>query len=295
MTKAALRPLNTRPIHAVIDGMTYTAVDADLIARRAFEAIDAARPDLRHAVATNFVDALATPEADKGALIARGSESLVSLCTQPGLPAPPVFLALSAAPAPLPATATIADARKWVLAWETAPSDNAITTMLTTDPLPDDSVEATPFERALLALNLDAIAATPVDAVDYPMPEVPDGPASGSATLDVAERAAVRAVASNGVAVTAVQSQIFEPVVDRNEEIAATLDEIAALEPSRVEVWYEASLVRLPVLLVIDNFDVPLVEGAIAQWRAQTEAPPDGELLFDVTAARLRLRRVVIR
>ncbi|HYR30256.1 MAG TPA: hypothetical protein VEU30_17470, partial [Thermoanaerobaculia bacterium] len=68
---------------------------------------------------------MATPdgfESEKAALIARGSESLVSLCTQPGLPPPPVFLALSATPAPLPSPATIAGARKWVLAWETAPS-----------------------------------------------------------------------------------------------------------------------------------------------------------------------------
>ncbi len=284
-----IRPLNTRPIRATVDGRVYDGVDADALARHVFEQIDAMDTELKPVIAKNFVEALFSGGDDeKAALIAAGSESLASLYEpMRGLPAPPVVI-VSAAPAPLP------DYRKWVLTWHVQ-SDDVVGTAFSTEPLEDYTVEATPYERALLAFDLAAIAATPVDAKIHPAMDVPTGPKSGSAVFDVTESMGIRAVAIRNQVTAAYQSEILAPSIDRVEEVALSLQEIAALTPTRVEVWYEHELTRLPVLLVIEHFDIPLVEGAIAQWRAQTEAPPDGELVFDVTAARLRLRRVVIR
>ena len=284
-----MRLLNTRPIRATIDGRVYESVDADALARHVFEQIDAMETELKPAIAKNFVDALFTGgDEERAALIAAGSQSLASLY-EPlrGLPPPPVAI-VSAAPAPMP------DYRRWVLTWD-VPSDDVAGTAFSTEPLPDYTVEATPYERALLASDVAAIAATPVDPQSHLPIEVPTGPKSGSATFDVTESMGIRAVAIRGEATAAYQSEILAPAIDRVEEVALSMEEIAALAPSRVEVWYEHELSRLPVLLVLENFDIPLVEGAIAQWRTQTEAPPDGELVFDVTAARLRLRRVVVR
>lgn len=284
-----MRLLNTRPIRATVDGRVYESVDADALARHVFEQIDAMETELKPVIAKNFVEALFTgSEDEKAALIAAGSQSLASLYEPTrGLPPPPVVI-VSAAPAPLP------DYRRWVLTWDVQ-SDDVAGTAFSTEPLPDYTVEATPYERALLAFDVAAIAATPVDPQTHPPFEVPSGPKSGAATFDFTESMGIRAVAMRNQATTAYQSEVLAPAIDRVEEVALSLQEIAALSPSRVELWYERELSRLPVLLVIENFDVPLVEGAIAQWRAQTEAPPDGELVFDVTAARLRLRRVVLR
>lgn len=284
-----MRLLNTRPIRATVGGRVYESIDADALARHVFEQIDAMETELKPVIAKNFVEALFTgSNEEKAALIAAGSQSLASLYEPPrGLPPPPVVI-VSAAPAPMP------DYRQWVLTWNVQ-SDDVAGTAFSIEPLPDYTVEATPYERALLALDFAAIAATPVDPQTHPPMEVPNGPKSGEATFDVTESMGIRAVAIRDGATTAYQSEVLAPAIDRIETIALSLETIAALAPSRVEVWYEHELSRLPVLLVIDNFDVPLVEGAIAEWRVQTEAPPDGELIFDVTAARLRLRRVVLR
>ena len=312
MSTVALRPLNTLPIRATVGGKVYESVDADFIARYAFMQIGGAA--LKAKIATSFVDALAAwtggPGSDdelneaKAKLIARGTESLASLYDIEGpvrqLPSPPV-VAVSAAPAPV---STIAEAHKWVLTWETAATDDLIVTEVVTEPGAQPVAEATPFELALLARDAEALASTPVEAAIHTL-TIPAGPASGSAVVE-GERAAIRAysVRNHGlpdgfVYAISSQSEMLEPFLDRNEEITATsLDEIAALDPSRVEVWYEHSAPltqRVPVVLVLERFDVPLVLDAIDQWRAQKLAPPDGEMIFVVTAARVRLSRVVVR
>jgi hypothetical protein len=320
MSDVALRPLNTSPIRATVGGQVYEAIDADETARRAFEQIDAMTSELKPAIAANFVEGLAAwtgePGTDdefdqaKSALVAAGSQSLAALYERAmpmrALPAPPV-VEVAASAAPLPDFPTIDDARKWILSWRVQPFAelDLVVTEVSTRPAENATVEATPYELALLALDLEALATTPVAAAVAPLPAVPNGPASGSAILNAGERAGVRAyvIRNDGypagfVYVAEGQSEILSPKVDRLEEIFVTsLDEITPLAPSRVEVWYESGqplTTRMPVLLVIDSFDAAMVADAIEQWRAQTEPPPDGELIFDVTAAGLRLRRVVV-
>lgn len=312
MPEVALRPLNTLPIRLGLDGKQYEAIDADVIARLAFMQIG--DPELRATIAANFVNALAAwtgePGSDeefrgaKATLIARGTESLASLYDVDGpvrnLPSPPVFLSVSAEPAP---ATTIAEAHKWVLTWETAASEDLIVTEIVTEPYVQPVAEATAFERALLAADANAIALTPIESAIHAV-AIPNGPASGSAVIE-GDRAAVSAftVRNQGlpdgfVYAIASQSELLAPFLERHEELTASLDDIAKLSPSRVEVWYEfgAPLTqRLPVVLVLEQFDGPLVLGAIDQWRAQTLAPPDGEMIFVVTAARMRLNRVVVR
>ena len=327
----ALRPLNTSLIRATIDtgGRTWSfeGVDADLVAHRVFAVIDSTAPELRPVIAAKVVEALAAWTGEAGSadeletakrdLVSRLSVSLAAAYeseTPSRRVPPPPLLAVTASAAPLPPSPTLADAREWMLTWDAQPmepsTDIARTELIEASPPSPPPLEATPFERALLAFDaapdaatLQAIAVTPVDAPVAALPPIPSGPQSGSVVLDVSERMGVRAVVvrNHGYADPFVyvmaQSEVVEPMIDRSEEIGiASLDEITALSPSRVEVWFESRdpVTRVPVVLVIDQFDVSLVEGAIGQWRQMT-APPDGEFIFDVTAARLRLRRVVLR
>lgn len=331
MSDVALRPLNTSLVRASIevDGRTlsFESIDIDVIASQVFAAIDAMETDLKPQIAANFVDALAawtgepgTPEEFERAkreLTASLSRSLAAAYEheKPRRGHPfPTSLTVAAAPAPLPDDPAVEDARKWVLTWEAVPMEPSdhVVTWLSTDAAGDGVLEASAFERALLALDvapgeetLRAIATTPIEA-PVRSRVIPTGPARGSATFDNDQRMGVRAVTIRNagfpdgfVYVAQLQSEIFQPSIERVERITIdSLDEITTLAPSRVEVWYEHGQPlprRMPVVLVLEQFDPAMVEAAIAAWRAQTEAPPDGEFCFDVTAARLRLRNVVLR
>lgn len=331
MSDVALRPLNTSLVRASIevDGRTlsFESVDIDVIASQVFAAIDAMETDLKPAIAAKLVDALAawtgqpgTPEQFEEAkreLTASLSRSLASAYERetPRRAHPfPTSLTVEAASAPLASRATIDDARKWILMWEASPiepSDHVVTWLSTDGAATDGVIDASAFERALLAFHvapgeetLRAIAATPIE-VPAPSRLIPTGPATGYATFDNTQRMGVRAVTirnagfPDGFVYTAeLQSEIFAPAIERAERITIdSLDEVAALAPARVEVWYEYGnplSLRLPVVLVLEQFDSAMVEAAIAAWHAQTDVPPDGQFCLDVTAERLRLRNVAL-
>ena len=328
MADVALQPLNTRLVRATVerDGQTFTyqSIDVDRIAATVFAAVDATDTDAKADIAAKLVEALAAWTGEPGTaeefdaakrdLTAELSRSLTSVDARElplrRFPFPPV-VHVAAAPAPLPESPTIADARKWVLTWEAlSPESDADTiyTELSSRPGPAlESIEATAFERALLAFDgsVTAIASAPIEKVTVPLPTLPAGPPSGSAILDFTESTGVRAVLVRNAGLPAgfvyaveTQSEVLARAIDRDEEIVAkSLEDITALNPSRVEVWFEGGqpAIRLPVVLILEQFDADLVTQAMAEWRRQTEAPPDGEFLFDVTAARLRLKRVLLR
>lgn len=318
MPRVGFRPLNTSLINADIGTAAFRSIDPDVVARRVFARID--DPAAKASIATNYVEALAiwigepgTPEEftqAKDALIARLTQSLSAayeneepLRAYPPLP----MVIVDSAPAPLGEKPSIDDARKWVLSWNAAtsnPSDEIRTALSGEPSFENPTAEATAYERALLACDADlneqtiaALAATPVNPPPIERPALPDGPATGSAKINAGDPMGVRATIIRNVYTASIQSPVLDPFLDRDEEIAvATLEELQVLQPTNIAVSYEHSepRQRVPVLLVNGPFDTTGITSAIDEWR-KTQMPPDGEFIFDVTAARLRLRRVVVR
>lgn len=324
MTDIALRPFSTSLIKATIDAggrtLEFHAVDPDTIARFAFHEIDTMNTELRPVIAARLVEALATWVGEPGteeelqqakeALTKQLSESLASAYERAvprrEAPAPPV---INATATPLPNPSTVAEARKWVLTWETLSLDpyDSVRADLIAEPVERaGDVEATAFERALLAFHiapdeetLSVLATTPIEIRSPLAASIPTGPASGTAVFDAGEAMGVRAVVVRNdgfpdafVYTAEGSSEIFQPTIERKEELGVTsLDEIAALAPSRVEVRCG----NVPVLIAGDPFDAGAVRERIDEWRRERETPPDAEIIFDITAACLRLRRVVWR
>lgn len=320
--RVALRPINTSLIDADLDTHTLRSVDPDVIARRVFAKIGTS-PE----IAANFVEGLATwtgqpgtaeeLEEAKKALVARLSESLTAAYEDDVPvrvhPAPPVAT-VSSAPAPLSENPTVEDARRWILTWNAEPErpSDLIRTALSTDPVTMTTVAASPYERALLACEIDLndetrakLASTPIDPpTNDEKPAVPNGPASGSMSFDAGQAMGVRAtvVRNEGfpppfVYVVSALSEVLNPFIERDDVIAiANLDELETLSPTSIAVSYEHSdpPERVPVLLANGPFDADTLGRAVDDWK-ETQQPPKGQFVFDVTADHLRLRRVVIR
>ncbi len=292
MSGVRFRPINTSLIDAEVGGHVFRSVDADAIARRVFARIDAVADEATiERIARNFVDGLAVEGCEL-------PDRLSALYQDDDLrvyPAPPI-VTVEGTPAASPF--------KWMLTWSTSSPDGVIGTELSTERYENPTAEATPYELALLACDIELndetlaqLATTPVNPAPITTPSLPDGPASGSATFNVNEPMGVRATVVRGFYSVSVQSPVLDPFVDRDEEIVvASLDELASLKPDSIAVSYEHGdpRQRVPVLLANGPFDAAALTAAVNDWRT-TQKPPDGEMIFDVTAARLRLRRVVIR
>ncbi len=318
--RVALRPINTSLIDPDLGTHTFRSVDSDLIARRVFEKIGTSAE-----IAANFVEGLAawTGEPGTAGEFARAKQELTAKLSQSlsaayeddvpvrAYPSPPV-VTVKSDPAPLPENPTVEDARRWILTWNTEPErpSDIIRTALSTEPVVVATVDASPFERALLACEVDLndatlgqLASTPIDPPKTNKSSVPNGPASGSMSFDAGQAMGVRAtvIRNEGfpppfVYVVSALSEVLNPFIERDDVIAiANLAELETLSPTGIAVSYEHSdpPERVPVLLVNGPFDADTLGRAVEDWK-ETQQPPEGQFVFDVTADHLRLRRVVI-